>query len=72
MYAYEWLMQAAMWWLIGFWFAAIWYEGAMLKALAWPFRLLDCLTSQNLPRPAWHAITWTLVAVAVLRTFNII
>jgi hypothetical protein len=72
MYAYEWLMQAAMWWIAGVVPAAVWYEGSYRRALGWPFHLLDHLTSRHISRPVWHAITWPLVAIAVMRTLNII
>lgn len=72
MIAADWIGLAIMVWLVGCWFALIWHEGRFRRAMAWPFDLLNYLTSRNLSRRAWHGITWTLVAIAVLRTFNIL
>ena len=70
--AYEWILTAATFWVAGCYYALIWYGGDYGKTLAWPFNLLNHLTAHHMPPRVWHAVTWPLVGVAVLRTFNII
>lgn len=69
---YEHFITAGMIWFAGLWFATVVHEGQFLRAMAWPFDLLNYATSRYMTPAIWHTVTWPLVAVVVLRTFNIV